>query len=93
MQVRATREGACRVPCAGAGAAAAGSADYQLAQATDQTTSYGSVREQDVAGIMLRQAQAEASLQRQADLPAFERELPDSVQHRTVYSFHLAGGR
>lgn len=75
------------------GAAAAGSADYQLAQATDQTTSYGSVREQDVAGIMLRQAQAEASLQRQADLPAFERELPDSVQHRTVYSFHLAGGR
>ena len=44
------------------GATAAGSADYQLALAADRTSAYGAVREQDVAGIMLRQAQAEASL-------------------------------
>lgn len=68
------------------------SADYQLALAADRTTSYGSVRERDVSGIMLRQAQAEAALQRQAELPAFALDLPDSVQHRTVYTFHLAGG-
>ncbi len=75
------------------GATAAGSADYQLALATDQTSAYAAVREQDVAGIMLRQAQAEASIQAQADLPAFAMDLPDDVQHRTVYAFHLAGGR
>lgn len=68
------------------------SADYQLALAADRTTSYGSVRERDVSGIMLRQAQAEAAMQRQAELPAFALDLPDSVQHRTVYTFHLAGG-
>jgi len=68
------------------------SADYQLALAADRTTSYGSVRDRDVSGIMLRQAQAEAALQRQAELPAFALDLPDSVQHRTVYTFHLAGG-
>jgi hypothetical protein len=45
-----------------------------------------------VAGIMLRQAQAEAALAQQAKLPAFELQLPDGVQHRSVYSFHLAGG-
>ena len=75
------------------GATAAGSADFQLALATDRTSAYGAVREQDVAGIMLRQAQAEASLERQADLPAFAMEMPDGVQHRTVYTFHLTGGR
>ena len=48
--------------------------------------------ERDVSGIMLRQAQAEAAMQRQAELPAFALDLPDSVQHRTVYTFHLAGG-
>lgn len=68
------------------------SADYQLALAADRTTSYGSVRARDVSGIMLRQAQAEAALQRQAALPAFVLDLPESVQHRTVYTFHLAGG-
>ena len=74
------------------GADAAGSADYQLALASDQTSSYAAVRGQDVAGIMLRQAQAEAALAQQAKLPAFELQLPDGVQHRSVYSFHLAGG-
>ncbi len=75
------------------GADAAGSADYQLGLATDQTSAYAAVRSQDVAGIMLRQAQAEAALARQADLPAFATQLPDNVQHRTVYTFHLDGGQ
>lgn len=75
------------------GATAAGSADYQLGLATDKTSAYAAVRGRDVNGILLRQAQAEASLQRQADLPAFVRPLPDTTTHRTVYVFHLAGGR
>ena len=41
---------------------------------------------------MLRQAQAEAALQRQADLPAFAMTLPGTVAHRTVFVFHLDGG-
>lgn len=75
------------------GATAAGAADYQLALAADQTNAYAAVRGQDVAGIMLRQAQAEAALARQADLSAFAMQVPDDVQHRTVYAFHLTGGR
>lgn len=72
------------------GATAAGSADYQLGLAGDQTSAYAAVRAQDVAGILLRQAQAEAALARQAELPAFATEFPDGVQHRTVYTFHLS---
>ena len=75
------------------GATAAGSADYQLGLASDQTSAYAAVRSQDVAGIMLRQAQAEAALTRQAELPAFGADLPSTVQYRTVYSFHLDGGQ
>ena len=74
-------------------AAAAGSADYQLGLASDQGSAYAAVRARDVDGIMLRQAQAEAALERQAQLAPFVRTLPATVSHRTVYVFHLDGGR
>lgn len=77
----------------GKSARAADSADYQLGLASDTVSSYSSVRSQEVDGILLRQAQAEAALQRQAELPAFATELPSNVQHRTVYLFHLGGDR
>ena len=77
----------------GKSARAADSADYQLGLASDTVSSYSSVRGQEVDGILLRQAQAEAALQRQAELPAFATELPSNVQHRTVYLFHLGGDR
>lgn len=74
-------------------ARSADSADYQLGLASDKVSSYSSVRSQEVGGIMLRQAQAEAALQRQAELPAFATELPANTTHRTIYEFHLGGDR
>ncbi|WP_460778841.1 hypothetical protein [Microlunatus antarcticus] len=74
-------------------ARAADSADYQLGLASDKVSSYSSVRSQEVGGILLRQAQAEAALQRQAELPAFATELPANTAHRTIYLFHVGGDR
>ena len=71
------------------GAATSRSADYQLALATDKTTSYASVRSADIAGLLLRQAQSDAALKMAAELPAFRMDLPTGTEHRTVYSFHL----
>ena len=77
----------------GKSAQAADSADFQLGLASDTVSSYSSVRSQEVSGILLRQAQAEAALQRQAELPAFATDLPANVQHRTIYEFHLGSDR
>jgi hypothetical protein len=71
------------------GAATARSADYQLALATDKTTSYANVRSADIGGLLLRQAQSDAALRMQAELPAFALELPAGTEHRTVYTFHI----
>ena len=77
----------------GKSARSADSADFQLGLASDTVSAYSSVRSQEVGGILLRQAQAEAALQRQAELPAFATELPATTSHRTVYLFHLGGDR
>ena len=77
----------------GKSARSADSADFQLGLASDKASSYASVRSQEVGGILLRQAQAEAALQRQAELPAFATELPASTTHRTIYEFHLGSDR
>lgn len=77
----------------GKSARAADSADFQLGLASDKVSAYSSVRSQEVGGILLRQAQAEAALQRQAELPAFATDLPATTTHRTVYEFHLGGDR
>jgi trimeric autotransporter adhesin len=74
------------------GAATARSADYQLALATDTATSYANVRSADIGGLLLRQAQSDASLQMAAALPAFGIELPSGADHRTVYTFHIGSG-
>lgn len=77
----------------GKSARAGDSADFQLGLASDKVSSYSSVRSQEVGGILLRQAQAEAALQRQAELPAFATELPSTTTHRTIYLFHLGEDR
>ena len=77
----------------GKSARAADSADFQLGLASDKVSSYSSVRSQEVSGILLRQAQAEAALQREAELPAFATDLPANTAHRTIYLFHLGGDR
>ena len=71
-----------------AGAATASSADVQLTRATSKTTSYANQRSEDIVGIALRQAQADASLRRLLTLGAFG---SDEVQAglQTVYDFHI----
>lgn len=72
-----------------ANSATARSADFQLALATDTTTSYANVRGRDIAGILLRQAQTDAAMRALADLTAFRVDLPSGAEHRTVYGFHI----
>ncbi len=76
-----------------ANAGGARAADFQLARATSAASSYANARAQDIGGIKLRQAQAEAAFKRQAQLPAFQVTVPDGVEHRTIYTFHLAAGQ
>lgn len=66
-------------------------ADYQLTLATSTADGYANVRSEDLQQLMLRQAQINASLQAQAELPAFKLALPTSVQHHTVYLIHVGG--
>ena len=73
------------------GAAIANSAGYQLSLASRTASSYSNVRQGDVAGLLLRQAQTEAAAKLEAALPAFRLKLPDSATHRTVYTFHVQG--
>jgi len=73
--------------------AAAQSADYQLALATGKTTAYANVRGEDVNSIYLRQAETDAALQLQADMPAFDLNLAPGTTHRTVYSYHVEGSK
>ena len=74
-------------------AAKADTADYQLALASQNAAGYANIREQDVAGILLKQAQLKASLQAEGALPAFMAEIPEGVQSRTVYTFQLEGAK
>ncbi len=76
-----------------ANAGGARAADFQLARATSAASSYANARAQDIGGIKLRQAQAEAAFKRQAQLPAFQVDVPEGVEHRTIYTFHLAAGQ
>ncbi|HEY9293153.1 MAG TPA: hypothetical protein VIP98_17885 [Microlunatus sp.] len=74
-------------------AAKVGTADYQLALASATTTSYANVRSEDINGILLRQAQLQASLQAGADLPAFHLTVPSGAQSQTVYTFRIEAGK
>ncbi|QWC84621.1 hypothetical protein KLP28_13755 [Nocardioidaceae bacterium] len=74
-----------------AGAATARSADLQLTQATDRTTSYANQRSSDIDGIRLRQEQADASLRRLQQLGAFGDPEADGVQ--VVYDVHIGSGQ
>ncbi len=70
-------------------AATARTADFQLALAGDKAASYANVRSRDIDGLMLRQAQTDAAMQKLIDMPAFQLDLPSGSQHRTVYSFRI----
>lgn len=69
--------------------ATASIANYQIAHAARTASAYGNVRNGDIAGLMLRQAQTDEALTLQSQLPAFQLHLPSSADHRTIYTFHL----
>jgi trimeric autotransporter adhesin len=68
-------------------------ADVQLANATSQTSAYSNVRRADIAGILLRQAQAKAAMEMLAEMPAFELDLSAGTLHRTVYNYRIGDGQ
>ncbi|ALS57806.1 hypothetical protein C5C66_08430 [Rathayibacter toxicus] len=72
-------------------AAKVGAADVQLALASQSAQGYSNVRSEDIAGILLAQAQSRASLTAGAALPAFHLGTPSGVQTQTVYSFRIGG--
>jgi ABC-type transporter Mla subunit MlaD len=71
--------------------AKAGTADYQMALATQNAQGYANIRAQDVSGLLLRQAQFKASLTAADELPAFHYEVPASATHQTLYTLSIGG--
>lgn len=74
-----------------ASAAKADTADYQLALASQSAAGYANIRAEDVSGILLRQAQFQAALERAQSFPTFNLELPSGASWQTVYAFHVGG--
>ena len=74
-------------------AAKADTADYQLALATKNAQGYANVRAEDVAGILLRQAQFKASLEAVSALPTFHLEVPQGTATQTLYAFRLGSAK
>ncbi|MCQ2002099.1 hypothetical protein [Arthrobacter zhaoxinii] len=73
-------------------AAKADTADYQLALAAQNAEGYANIRSQDVAGLLLRQAQFKASLSAVDELPAFHLEVPNGATSQTLYTLTIGGG-
>lgn len=74
-----------------ASAAKSDTADYQLAQASQRAAGYANVREEDIAGILLRNAQFRAALERAQSLPLFHLEVPEGATSQTIYVFAVSG--
>ncbi|TCO39186.1 hypothetical protein [Rathayibacter tanaceti] len=74
-------------------AAKVGTADVQLALASQSAQGYAAVRSEDVSGILLAQAQERASIQAADTLPAFHLDVPEGAHSQTVYSFRIGDGQ
>ncbi|KTR90216.1 hypothetical protein NS220_15370 [Microbacterium testaceum] len=74
-------------------AAKVDTADVQLALASQQAQGYANVRSQDVAGILLQQAQTQASLEAGGKLPPFHIDAPAGAATQTVYTFRIGDGK
>ncbi|OAV62395.1 coiled-coil domain-containing protein [Enteractinococcus helveticum] len=74
-----------------ASSAMSDTADYQLALASQRAAGYANVRSEDIAEIMLRQAQFSASLEAAGNLPVFHLDVPSGARTQTIYAFHIGG--
>ncbi|GAA3665454.1 hypothetical protein GCM10023081_00370 [Arthrobacter ginkgonis] len=72
-------------------AAKAGTADYQLALASQNAEGYANIRSRDVAGLLLRQAQFKASLTAADELPPFQLQVPAGATSQTLYTLKIGG--
>lgn len=77
----------------GKNAALADSADSQLAVASSTMAGYANVRSTDLGGLMLRQAQMSASLERLDELSLFKMRKPHRGTTNSVYVFSIKGSR
>ena len=74
-----------------ASAAKSGTADYQLALASQQAAGFANVQSEAATEVFLRQAQFAAALAAAEDFPAFHLDVPAGASSRTLYSFHIGG--
>lgn len=74
-------------------AAQAGTADFQLALATQNAEGYSNLRGQDVESILLRQAQFKASLAAADRMAPFHLDVPSGATTRTLYTFTIGADR
>lgn len=77
----------------GRNAALAQAADTQLAVASGTMTGYANVRSADLGGLLLRQAQMSASLERLDALPLFQMRKPSGGTTGSVYTFSIESSR
>lgn len=72
-----------------ASAAKSGTADALLAGASQYASGFAHVRSEEMAGIMLRQAQFAAARERSEAIPPFHLELPEGATSQTIFTFAL----
>lgn len=87
-----TRPGSGILGAMSANAAKAGSADTQLALASQNAAAYALGRSDDIAGILLRQAQFAAVLGAVDQSEPFHLDLPSDVTSETTFSFTIGRG-
>lgn len=73
-------------------AAKSDTADYQLALASQYASGYANVRGEDIAAVLLRQAQFRAALDRTATLKPFHLDIPRGATSQTIYAFTIGKG-
>lgn len=77
----------------GKNAALAQAADTQLAVASGTMTGYANVHSADLGGLLLRQAQMSAALERLDALPLFQMRKPSGGTTGSVYTFSIESSR
>ena len=77
----------------GKNAALVQAADTQLAVASGTMTGYANVRSADLGGLLLRQAQTSAALERLDALPLFQMRKPSGGTTGSVYTFSIESSR
>lgn len=71
-----------------ASAAKSATADFQLAEASQNAAGFANVRDEDISGLLLKQAQFRAALEK-STLAPFHLDIPDGATSQTIYTFQV----